>query len=68
MNTEFQRKKAVEPVGGIRCLMCFFMKLQGCLVKCQRNIEVCACDDCCWDASGRLSLGANTGVFWGGGS
>lgn len=24
INTEFQRKQAVEPVGGIRCLMCVF--------------------------------------------
>jgi len=28
MNTEFQRKQAVEPVGGIRCLV-FFHKIAG---------------------------------------
>lgn len=29
MNTEFQRKKAVEPVGGIRCLICVFCDIAG---------------------------------------
>lgn len=48
MDTEFWRKKTVEPVGGIRCLICVFsMKLQGWLVECQRNIEIWLCDGCC---------------------